>query len=103
MRKGACAVQPIVDHDNEYEVAAGLYAIGLLDGDDLASFAHHLAGCPHCQQRVALNAHTVASLGTASISMDPTPDLRARILDRAALDLVGSTERFAPSRTPRLI
>jgi anti-sigma factor ChrR (cupin superfamily) len=60
-----------------------LYALGVLDGEELAAFEQHLgAGCANCQKELERFNPVVDQLGCGSISVDPPSSLRDKILGR---------------------
>lgn len=70
------------------------FALDALDGDDVARFREHLAGCRICTAAVGEFRSTVAQLPlTLEVDADrgPSPALRTQILDAVAADL--ATER----------
>jgi quercetin dioxygenase-like cupin family protein len=61
---------------------AASYALGLLDGEELAAFERHLAaGCPACSDRIAEYRETIGTW-SASSAAAPRPGLRDRLMAR---------------------
>jgi hypothetical protein len=62
---------------------AALYALGALDGDDLWQYnAHLVAGCDGCESDLASFDRVAESLAYAAQPGEPSPILRARLVDR---------------------
>ena len=77
-----------------YETLAAVYAVGALDGDDLASFEAHLAtGCEACTTLVRESHEGLARLALADAPAVPPPDVKAALLAR-----MGTAGRARPSR-----
>jgi len=77
-----------------YETLAAVYAVGALDGDDLASFEAHLAtGCDQCATLVRDSREALARLTLADTPAVPPPDVKAALLAR-----IGTASRARPSR-----
>jgi len=73
----------------EEEGFAAAYALGLLDGAELAEYAAHLAECPICPTEVAANIAASTDLALAdddTPDIVPTPDARARLLAAAVAE-----------------
>src|SRR3954454_19026974 len=67
------------DHET-YETLAAVYAVGALDGDDLARFEAHLAeGCDGCETVVRESREALARMPLAA-----TPSVRPAVV-RSAL------------------
>ena len=62
---------------------SGLYAVGAIEGDELARFEAHLAQCPDCQAEVASFAETTAALATGA-AIEPPASVRAAVLTEIA-------------------
>src|SRR5437764_4942420 len=75
---------PVDEHTEEFEQLAGLSALDVLDGDERARFEQHAASCERCRLMVRLDREALA---LAAPEMDPSPDLRARLLQRAEREL----------------
>lgn len=61
---------------------AEAYAIGALEPDEVRVFEAHLAGCPDCPGVVRAQREVVVLLAQAAPSVEPGPQLRARVLQR---------------------
>ena len=85
---------PVDDHTEEFEQLAALAALDVLEGDEKASFEEHAAGCERCRLMVQLDREALA---LAAPEMDPSPDFKARLMQRAAQEL---TAAEAPQREP---
>jgi hypothetical protein len=57
----------------------GLFALGLLEGEERAAIERHLAGCAACRADLAAEDATVAELA-AAVARAPSRDLRGAIL-----------------------
>jgi len=70
------------DHET-YETLAAVYAVGALDGDDLARFEAHLAeGCDRCETIVRESREALARMALAATPSVPPPDVRAALQAR---------------------
>jgi anti-sigma-K factor RskA len=67
-----------------YETLAAVYAVGALDGDDLAQFEAHLPGCPICQAAVRDAQNVLARAALTAPPQIPPPDVRHALLRRVA-------------------
>ena len=74
---------------DDLHVLAGLYAVNALEGDELAAFESHLAGCDDCRRDVA-EFHEVAADLAGAVAVDPPPETRASVLARIATTPPGS-------------
>jgi anti-sigma-K factor RskA len=88
---------PIDEHTEEFEQLAGLYALRILDRDELVRFEGHSAECARCRLMVRLDHETLARVSLMAPAMDPSPDFKARLMRRAAEELAAST---APAGSP---
>ncbi|MBI4637122.1 MAG: anti-sigma factor [Candidatus Rokubacteria bacterium] len=78
-----------------FETLAQVYAVGALDGDELAQFERHLAqGCPRCEAALRESTETLAKATLAGPPRIPPPDVRESLLRRARV------ESSAPARAP---
>src|SRR5215472_6282003 len=75
---------PVNDHTEEFEQLAGLAALEILEGDELRRFEQHAAHCERCRLMVRLDREALA---LAAPEMEPSPDFKARLMQRAALEL----------------
>lgn len=62
---------------------APLFALGALDGEDLAAFEAHVAGCPECRAEVAACTEVAGRVGASVPPVPPPAALRARVLAAA--------------------
>lgn len=81
---------PVDGHSDEFEQLAGLAALGVLDGDELGRFEQHAAQCERCQLMVRLDREALAAVSLVAAPMDPSPDFKARLMQRAAEELAAS-------------
>ncbi|HLZ30610.1 MAG TPA: anti-sigma factor [Chloroflexota bacterium] len=89
---------PIDGHSEEFDELAGLYALRVLEGDELARFEVHSAACERCQLMVRLDGEALARVALVAPAMDPSPDFKARLMRRAAQELAAAaTGQPAPS------
>jgi anti-sigma-K factor RskA len=66
-----------------YETLAAVYAVGALDGDDLAQFEAHLAeGCQRCEAIVRDSREALARMALAATPAVPPPGVRAALQAR---------------------
>jgi anti-sigma-K factor RskA len=80
-----------------YETLAAVYAVGALDGDDLARFESHLAeGCDRCAPLVRESREALARMALADTPAVPPPDVK-----RALLDRIGTSGRTTARDTRR--
>jgi anti-sigma-K factor RskA len=70
------------DHET-YETLAAVYAVGALDGDDLARFEAHLAeGCDRCEVIVRESREALTRMALAGAPAVPPPDVKAALQAR---------------------
>ena len=82
-----------------YETLASGYALGTLDGDDLAQFQAHLAdGCAACTAALRQTEATLALLARATPPMIPPAHVKQALLARIAAE---GPRRAAPVPRPR--
>jgi anti-sigma-K factor RskA len=86
---------PIDEHSEEFDELAGLYALDVLEGDELARFETHSDGCERCRLMVRLDREALARVALAAPAMDPSPDFKARLMRRAAEELAASAASAA--------
>jgi anti-sigma-K factor RskA len=72
-----------VNHE-PYETLAAVYAVGALDGDDLAEFEAHLPTCPACQAAVRDAQETLARAVLSAPPQAPPPGAREALVRRVA-------------------
>jgi anti-sigma-K factor RskA len=87
---------PVDEHTEEFEQLAGLSALHVLEGDELARFERHAAQCERCRLMVRLDREALARLSLAAPEMEPSPDFKARLMRRAAEELTASAQRREP-------
>jgi anti-sigma-K factor RskA len=83
-------------HSPAHEQAAALYALRLLESEELADFQAHLADCSRCQQLVAADLETLEVLIDAAPAAPPPPGFRARMVGRIDRELAESQPAWAP-------
>ena len=67
------------DHET-YETLAAVYAVGALDGDDVARFEAHLAeGCERCEVIVRESREALARMAMAATPAVPPPHVKAAL------------------------
>src|SRR3954465_12390498 len=90
------------DHSEEFEQLAGLAALRVLEGEDLARFEQHARQCERCRMIVRLDRQTLERLTLAAPEMDPPPGLKERLLTKAAaeLELAQPVQPPAPEPIP---
>jgi Anti-sigma-K factor rskA len=82
--------QPVDDHSEEFEQLAGLSALRVLDGDELERFEQHAEHCERCQVMVRLDRQALMGVSLVAPEMDPSPDFKQRLMQRAAAELAAS-------------
>src|ERR687885_1351567 len=81
------AATPVDEHTEEFEQLAGLSALGVLEGEERVRFEQHSAGCARCQLMVRLDRQALGHLLLDAPEMDPSPDFKSRLMQRAAAEL----------------
>jgi anti-sigma-K factor RskA len=89
------AATPVDDHTQEFEELAGLSALRVLDGEELERFQHHAAHCERCQVMMRLDREALAHVSLVAPEMDPSPDFKARLMQRAAQELADAARPVA--------
>jgi anti-sigma-K factor RskA len=90
-----------MSHDARLEQAADVYALGALDGAELAEFEAHLAtGCATCAARLRETREALAALPAALPPVPPPASLRARILQQVDAERPASRAPVALRREP---
>ena len=79
---------------DEVAELAGAYALGLLDADERAAIEAHLA--EHWHEEYASARAAVLALASAAPEAEPSPDLRARVLDIARMEAKRESRRWIP-------
>jgi len=83
------------DHET-YESLAAVYAVGALDGDDLARFEAHLAeGCERCEAIVRESRDVLTRMALAATAAVPPPAVKAAL--QARIDAATRPARAAQS------
>jgi len=68
-----------------FDTLAAAWAVGALDGDDLAVFERHLAdGCNLCQAELRASAEAMAAVARSVPPMIPPPQVKEALLRRIA-------------------
>jgi len=86
---------PIRDEDFD------LYALGALDGEDLAAFESHVATCDSCRQKLAAARDRIALLALSAPSAPPSPGVKERLMRQLSAEAEGrepSIPEPAPAR-----
>jgi anti-sigma-K factor RskA len=77
----------MMDHDVWLE-RADIYALGALDGEELAQFEAHLAaGCPACEHRLRKTREALTLLPRSLTPAVPPAGVRARLLERVKAEV----------------
>ncbi len=76
----------------EVSELAGAYALGLLDADERAAIEEHLA--EHWHEEYASARAAVLALASAAPAANPSPELRARVLDVARMEARRQNRRW---------
>jgi anti-sigma-K factor RskA len=79
---------PAAGHTHDFEELAGLAALGVLEGDELASFEQHAQTCERCRAIERADRAAVMERGGAAPEMDPSPGFKERLFERARAELV---------------
>jgi anti-sigma factor ChrR (cupin superfamily) len=86
-----------MEHSEETQALAALYALGSLDGDEKTRFEQHLRdGCTVCEQEVRKLSGVVEELSLSAPPAEPSSGTRERLL--ASLD----REAGSPARSTSL-
>ncbi|HEY0583703.1 MAG TPA: anti-sigma factor [Chloroflexota bacterium] len=94
------AATPVDDHTQEFEELAGLSALDVLEGDERVRFALHYARCERCQLMVRHDREALHSLPLTAPEMDPSPDFKARLMQRGAAELAAQHAAEQSSSMP---
>jgi anti-sigma-K factor RskA len=81
---------PAADHSEEFEQLAGLQALRVLEGDELARFEEHASRCERCRLIMRLDRETLRELSLAAPEMEPSPGFKERLMQRAVAELAAS-------------
>ena len=90
---------PILSHTPEAEELAALYALGVLEGEELESFTGHLAGCDVCLRLVREDSAVLASVGAAVQSMEASTGFKERLMQQATAE-VRERASYSPQAGP---
>lgn len=83
-------------HDT-YDALAASYALGALEGEELAEFERHLrGGCAQCAATLAESEETLAALARSAPPAVPPPQVREALLRRVTASARARTGRRAP-------
>lgn len=74
------------------------YALGILEADERAEIAAHLAGCPGCRAALAEYELVAADLAVMAPAATPPAALKARLRERIQTDAAPQPERAEPRR-----
>src|SRR5262245_22284153 len=91
-----------MNHDTWLE-QADVYALGALEGEELAQFEAHLAtDCAICAERLRETREALRVLPESLPRVAPPPSLRARILERISAERppVAAPVPLRPERRP---
>jgi hypothetical protein len=76
------------EHSTDFEELVALRALGVpLEGAEEAAFTRHCVTCPVCVTLIERDQVALRSLLTAAPALEPSPELRTRILARATAEL----------------
>jgi len=91
---------PVDGHNEEFEQLAGLAALAMLEGDELARFEQHAARCERCRVMVRVDRDALAAVSLLAPAMDPSPGFKARLMERAARELAAAQPEATPPAAP---
>ena len=78
-----------MDSHNQFLDLLPSYVLGALDGDDLRRLEQHLeGGCEQCDEELYRSSQDLETLADATLRVEPSEHLRARILRAATQDSV---------------
>lgn len=91
-------------HCDDYEPLLAAYALGERDPETISRLEAHLAVCPHCRDRLNQCLQVARVLPLSAPDAVPSPDTRARLLQRVAAEQTGARRRWRLPRwsVPRL-
>jgi anti-sigma-K factor RskA len=81
-------------HD-DYKELIPAHALSALDAADERALNEHLAGCAECRRDLAEWEATAASLALSAKPMEPSPQVREKLLTQIRAENPGSAERFS--------
>ena len=88
--------------EHEWRQQAQLYALGVLDGDELSAFEVHLAECGNCLQEVNEHQRMLAKIPRMLQAKRPPDALREKVMKRVANEAQEARKhRCIASRTTR--
>lgn len=93
---------PAAGHTRDFEELAGLAALDVLEGDELARFQQHAETCQRCRAIERADRAAVTRLGLTAPEMEPSPGFKERLLERGRLEL-GQPEPQPAVAEPRII
>ncbi len=79
----------------DYKEMLPAHALSALDADEAQALNQHLAECAECRQELASWENTAAALAVDAAPMEPSPEVRQRIMNAVRGDNVVP---FAPAR-----
>src|SRR5689334_16108569 len=82
----------------DYKEMLPAHALSALDASEAQALNEHLAGCAECRQELAHWENTAAALALSTPPMEPSPEVRERIMN-AVRDDKGA--RVIPFASPR--
>lgn len=88
-------------HTGAHDALAVGWALHTLDPDEETAFAAHLEHCPICRRTVDETVETLGGLAEAVVPVDPSPDLRRRLLDAVEAESSGSAPAGPPAPPTR--
>lgn len=78
-------------HCEEIQDSLSAYALGALDVDDASGVDEHLASCSTCRTQLLTDLKTVEALALVVPPVEPSPSVRARLLDAVSTPAVTAT------------
>ena len=69
---------------NDVLESLAAYALGALEVEERAEVEAHLEGCARCRRQLHTYTEAAAALGEGAPQVEPPPELRQRLLERAA-------------------
>ncbi len=86
-------------HPNREELF-DLYALGVLEGDELADFGAHIATCDSCAHKLAEAQGRIALLSFAAPPVQPSPGVKESLLRQLSASADGRTLDVEEPRLP---
>lgn len=87
---------------NDYKEMIPAHALSALDAADERVLSKHLAECDECRRELADWEATAASLALSAKPMEPSPQVREKLLTRIRSEKSGSEDPGSNSSTPVL-